>query len=287
VKRRTPLFLSLLLSAAAFAADAPCSCDENRIVGGWCEAHERGHVADVELSSKQRLESADVKTLRELLGGGRRVADPDAIDCPVCRKNAGSHGWCAKCGHGMVGPVEIEGREAFVAADRALHRLLAASPPQPSCTCNAAAAVGPWCERHEAGWIAGLRIDSRELYEALDLRGHAVDAATLECAACKTAHAGGGYCEEHGIGFRDGMAYHSALTYGLAGGEVRPPAEAGCTRCREGWCETHRLGMIGHVELRDEADYRRAAEAFEQLLQATEIAATCESCATSMLTDGR
>ena len=65
----------------------------------------------------------------------------DTIQCPVCRKNATTHGWCARCRVGMVGSVELEGRAAFDAADRALHLLLEANKTATRCESCAAAMV--------------------------------------------------------------------------------------------------------------------------------------------------
>ena len=152
-------------------------------------------------------------------------------------------------------------------------------------------ALGRWCEQHQVAWVAGVRLTSWELFEALDAHGHEVDIDLLGCAACKQAHADDGFCEEHRIGFVDGKAYFSALTYSLARGEIKEPLAISCPVCRKnaethGWCSTHEVGMVGNVELRNEDDYRRAAEAYRRLLRASATAERCEVCAAMMMIDG-
>lgn len=173
--------------------------------------------------------------------------------------------------------------------------LLAASCSLPSaaeaCPCGGAESLGDWCERHQMAWVAGVRLTSWELFEALDAHGHEVDIDLLKCGACKLAHAEDEFCNEHRIGFVDGMAYFSALTWSLARGEIREPPSIACPVCRRnatthGWCPTHEVGMLGAVELTSRRDYDRAAEAYALLLRAQETAQRCEFCAVAMILDG-
>ena len=172
--------------------------------------------------------------------------------------------------------------------------LLPATPTlaeEARCTCAPAEPLGNWCRKHRVAWVAGVRLTSWELFEALDTHGHEVDIDLLSCSTCKQAHAGDGFCDEHRFGFVDGMAYFSALTYSLAKGEARQPSTISCPVCRKnsqthGWCPTHEVGMVGTVELRNEDDYRRAAAAYRRLLQARETAERCEVCAAVTIMDG-
>ena len=159
------------------------------------------------------------------------------------------------------------------------------------CNCAPERPLGEWCEEHESVWIAGVRVTSWELFEALDAHGHEIAVGHLSCESCKSAHANDGFCDEHRIGFIDGLAYLSALTYSLARGEVRDPRSITCSVCLEntethGWCPAHEVGMVGNVELRNEADYRRAAESYLRLLAAMDLAERCEICAAMLVLDG-
>ena len=182
------LFFALVLSGTPALAGAPCTCAEARERMGWCEAHEVGHIAGVEIRSAELFEALDAHgqviedrflgcetCLRAKASGGYcdehrrgfvdglaylspltyhlaggRVRDPDAIECPVCRKNADSHGWCAKCSKGMFSGVEIDGRAAFEQADHAYHTLLEARKTAERCEKCAAATVidgrCPYCK---------------------------------------------------------------------------------------------------------------------------------------------
>jgi hypothetical protein len=183
------LVLALFLLVASIApapADPPCTCADDRLRMGWCEAHALGHVAGVEVRSadlfdaldarghaiEERALDCDVCRQAQRSGGfcerhargfvdGRAyrsrltyqvaagaLRDPDALDCPVCRKNAHGHGWCAKCGKGMLSGVEVDGRAAFEQADRAYHVLLEAVKAAERCeTCAAAMVADGRCPR--------------------------------------------------------------------------------------------------------------------------------------------
>lgn len=172
------LVLLLLLVAPSFA-DEPCTCNEKRTLGVWCDVHDRGYVAGVEIRSAELFEALDAhgheiddeyldcetckrfkkdggfcedhgrgwvgglaymsKLTYHLASGTLR--DGDAIECPVCRKNADTHGWCAKCGVGMFGPVEVSGRQTFQELDHAYHTLLEAQKTTERCELCAGAMV--------------------------------------------------------------------------------------------------------------------------------------------------
>lgn len=162
--------------------------------------------------------------------------------------------------------------------------------PEAGCTCEAARLDSGWCEVHEVGYVASIPIRSRVLYETLDAHGHTLDPAAFTCERCKEAIRTDGFCEKDRIGFVRTQAYFSRLTYELARGEKRPPGMIDCPVCRKnagshGWCEAHGVGMIGAVQAKDRQGYEKAVEALEILIAASEMAATCEECATAMITD--
>ena len=162
--------------------------------------------------------------------------------------------------------------------------------PSPPCTCTTARATNGWCSLHELGYVAGVKVTSRWLYEAADAHGHDVDVATFTCPDCRRAVATNGFCEVDRIGFVDNRAYFSRLTYELARGEIRPPSSIRCPTCRKnadthGWCAKSRVGMIGEVAIRDRAAFDRAVAALDIFMVANAVAARCPYCAVAVITD--
>ncbi len=162
----------------------------------------------------------------------------------------------------------------------------------PACVCAEARKHHGWCRACEVGYVAGHRIESEMLFEALDAHGHDIDPRGLTCDSCLAAHADGGFCAEHGMGFVTGQAYMSRLSYELARGETLDVATLNCPACREharahGWCAECQRGMVGSVAIRDRAAYENAARAFRTLLAALEKVRECELCASAMVGDGR
>jgi len=98
--------------------------------------------------------------------------------------------------------------------------LLAYRGSRAACTCAEARAAQGWCEACAVGYVGPLELRSRGLFDALDLHGHDIEAAALECAGCRAALAADGYCAADGRGFLAGRAYLSPLAYHLARGET-------------------------------------------------------------------
>jgi hypothetical protein len=136
---------------AVAAARAECTCATARLASGWCDACGVGYVGSARITSKLLYEELDphghpfdpaklrCESCRKAIAvdgscelhrigfvGGQayltplawRLAqgahvDPGALDCPVCRKNAESLGWCAACGRGMVGHIAIDARAVY------------------------------------------------------------------------------------------------------------------------------------------------------------------------------
>ena len=159
-----------------------------------------------------------------------------------------------------------------------------------ACVCATMRATNGWCDVHQFGYVAGLKITSAWLFEALDAHGHAVDTSTYTCPACRRAIAEDGYCEEHRIGFVHKLAYFSRLTYEQAHGELKRPEELRCATCRKnseshGWCDRDKAGMVGMTMIRDRARYDVTVHALEIVEAANREAKRCDYCAVAMITD--
>lgn len=172
--------------------------------------------------------------------------------------------------------------------------LLVASPVASSannvCVCATSRDTNGWCPVHEVGYVGGVKITSRWLYEAADAHGHEVDVSTFVCMACRSAIASNGFCETHRIGFVNKLAYFSRLTYQLGKGEVRHASSITCSTCRKnsesyGWCPRSAVGMVGQVAIPNRKDFDQAVKALQVLIVANEAAHRCEHCAVAIITD--
>jgi hypothetical protein len=158
------------------------------------------------------------------------------------------------------------------------------------CQCAAAREMNGWCAVHATGYIGGLEVKSAWLFETLDAHGHDLDLTTFTCPACRLAIASDGYCDEHRIGFVKSKAYFSWLTYALAHGSRRRPAQIACATCRSnaashGWCDRDHVGMIGVVVFPDRSDFDRTVHALEIVMLANDAAKRCDYCAAAIVTD--
>ncbi len=180
--KAAPLLPLLLLALLPFApqsiAEEVCTCAGARLVNGWCEAHEVGYVAGLEIRSADLFETLDThghrldphglgcdqceaahpdgycaehqrgfvdglayfSTLTYQIARGE-AKGPSEIACPICRSNSESHGWCSKCEVGMVGNVEIRDPEDFQVAAREYDKLLKAKEAAVRCEMCAVAIV--------------------------------------------------------------------------------------------------------------------------------------------------
>lgn len=158
------------------------------------------------------------------------------------------------------------------------------------CTCAVTRATNGWCPVHEFGYVGGVKVTSRWLYEAADAHGHEVDTSTFTCPSCKSAIATNGFCTAHRIGFVNKLAYFSRLTYELAKGEIRPAGSIHCATCRKnsesfGWCARSKVGMVGEVAIRNREDFDHAVSALRIFMVANETAGRCDRCAVAIITD--
>ena len=158
--------------------------------------------------------------------------------------------------------------------------------------CAEARHANGWCEATDTGYVGGLPLRSKMLWETMDAHGHELDLTTFQCTNCKQAIRTGGFCELHRIGFVHDLAYFSRLTYELARGEAIDPAKLDCPVCRRnaathGWCDEHRVGLAGDIAIRDRAAWERVAAELELLERASATAERCEYCAVAMVTDTR
>ena len=159
-----------------------------------------------------------------------------------------------------------------------------------TCLCATSRDTNGWCPVHELGYVGGVKVQSRWLYEAADAHGHQLDLSTFTCPACRAAIATSGFCEIHRVGFVHELAYYSRLTYELARGEVHPVSSISCPTCRKnaetyGWCSKSGVGMVGPFAIRNRVDFERAVEALKIFMVANETARRCNTCAVAIITD--
>jgi len=174
--------------------------------------------------------------------------------------------------------------------------LRCANPPRDNatagvCTCAAAKIKNGWCALCKVGYVAGIRIGSEMLFDALDAHGHDVDPQRIQCRSCQTALDNDGYCEPCRMGFVRKQAYLSRLTYILARGETLDAGTSACATCkanaaRYGWCDACKAGMLGNHRLRDPALFALGTKELDRLYEALATLDKCETCAVAKMCDG-
>ncbi|NOT01368.1 MAG: hypothetical protein HOP29_12150 [Phycisphaerales bacterium] len=165
-------------------------------------------------------------------------------------------------------------------------------PGPKMCLCPEAVQRHVWCEVHNVGLLAGVKITSPLLFEVLDAHGHQADPNFIPCAACRKHYDTGGFCPDCRIGYVNHLAYMSPLTYHLALGKHTDPAILDCAACRAnassyGWCDRCRRGMAGNVAYTDNAEFNIAIVEFKRLLVAIEKMPTCDGCSVAIMCDGQ
>jgi len=167
---------------------------------------------------------------------------------------------------------------------------LAARPPAPD-PCELAKRTNGWCEAANAGYVAGVEVRSRFLFEVLDTDGHAIVPADVTCGTCREALRNDCYCPIHRMGYVRGEAFMSPLTYHLARARAVSPATLPCPTCRKhargiGWCDKDRVGIAGGFAFDDRDEFEAFRKEYALLLEAVRMSATCETCAGAMITNG-
>jgi hypothetical protein len=161
----------------------------------------------------------------------------------------------------------------------------------PPPACEQARRTNHWCRAGNVGYVAGLEIRSRFLYEVLDAHGHDIDPKAVRCEACKAALKSHGYCHAHRMGYVGGHAYMTPLTYYLARGRRVDPASITCPICRQhmqgiGWCEKDQVGIVGFTALDSREEFEELTKAYQILVAAIEKSSSCERCSGAMVADG-
>ena len=160
------------------------------------------------------------------------------------------------------------------------------------CTCAVTRGADGWCEQHHVGYLAGIPVHSKLVFEQMDAHGHVLDLRTFQCETCQRAIRTDGFCAQDSVGFVKGLAYFSRLTYELARGERTPSAGITCRNCRknaekQGWCDRCKIGRIGPVAIRDRVAYEQAAQAATLLRAANAAAIRCDPCGVAVLTSAQ
>lgn len=158
------------------------------------------------------------------------------------------------------------------------------SQNQDLCSCEQNKSSNGWCDPCGMGYVAGVRILSQMLVDALDVHGHPVDVGTLECDLCRDAAAADAVCQRCGWGFVDGAIYGSRLTYYLSLGQRGAKEGSRCDSCRErregaGWCDSCASGWVGSFQFVEWDVHEATDREYRLLLLAVENLERCETCA--------
>jgi hypothetical protein len=161
----------------------------------------------------------------------------------------------------------------------------------PGCaSCANAKLTNQWCDSCKVGYVAGVPIKSKLVFDCLDAHGHDLDLKQIKCPSCQAAIPVEGFCEKCRIGWVRKQAYFSRLTYHLAKGNPCDPSTISCPVCRKnsekfGWCDTCNKGMIGNVLIADRPNYDGGCRGYQLMRTAVEESQRCENCALAILTD--
>lgn len=165
-----------------------------------------------------------------------------------------------------------------------------ASPPPRCATCAVARLSNQWCEACRVGYVVGVRIESRLLFDGMDAHGHTVEIDKVECPACQAAMKSDSFCDACRIGWVSTQAYFSRLTYHLGKGRSMDVPRMTCAACRKnaekyGWCDACGVGMVGYVALKARSDFDGACRGYDLMLAAIDTSRRCDRCAIAQITD--
>ncbi|OWY69710.1 hypothetical protein B7486_18875 [cyanobacterium TDX16] len=163
-------------------------------------------------------------------------------------------------------------------------------PAKPCESCVLARLENQWCEACRVGYVAGVAMKSKILFECMDAHGHELQLDAIECPECQAAVKVDGFCDHCKTGWINKLAFFSKLTYVLGKGKVHTTESIGCAGCRKnaeryGWCDECKVGMIGNTAVADRKLFGEGSQAFETMLLAVEASPRCESCAMAIVTD--
>jgi hypothetical protein len=155
--------------------------------------------------------------------------------------------------------------------------------------CDPLRTADGWCDSCEVGYVTGVRITSKKLFDAV--AGEKVDAEAMKCSACAKAVEQDGACDHCGVAFAAGKAYKSKVGQRLALGKAADRNKLICSMCRQnsrdhGWCDSCKVGLVGNRAFKDKKAYTHAAAARKVLLIAAMKAEKCSACAVAMVDDG-
>jgi hypothetical protein len=168
--------------------------------------------------------------------------------------------------------------------------LAAAATAYADCSCKIAKVKDGWCQDCKVGYVAGVELKSKNLYDAL--KGEAVtDTSKVKCELCKAALEKNATCAHCKVGFVHGTKYRSMAAYHLARGEATDSAKIKCAGCRahaetHGWCDSCKMGFVANRAFADKDAYEQARSAHKTLHLAAKASGKCEGCAVAMVTDG-
>lgn len=191
--RRTALTLAFVMWAVPAVA-AECTCDVNKVKGGWCAKCEAGYLAGVRIKSE---------FLFEVLDAHGHDIDPSAIRCDSCKEARKSNGFCEKCRRGWI--------DNKLYMSRLTYHLTKGEPRILSdikcAACRNDAAKGGWCEKCRVGMVGNVAItDKTDFDHALTAYRRLLDAVQMldRCEMCAVALMSDGRCTKCNKTYKDG-----------------------------------------------------------------------------------
>lgn len=174
------------------------------------------------------------------------------------------------------------------------------------CTCKTSAKKDGWCTDCKVGFVDGVKIKSRKLYDAL--QGELVSADKTSCSGCKAAAAkaatskltsaklasdkGATCCGKTFVGKK---SYRSPVAAILASGhpvDMAKIADSKCEGCKaaaknNGFCKDCGVGIVAGRLYKGKENFAKAQQAYATLVKASKAVDVCEGCAVAMVTDSK
>lgn len=153
--------------------------------------------------------------------------------------------------------------------------------------CDKAKAVSGWCGDCKVGYVGGVEVKSKVVYNAL---AGAPAPMESKCEGCRKAMASNGRCDGCGVSFADKKMYRSPFSWALAKGSYKAESDFKCDGCKKlckdgGWCESCKQGVIHGFVFKDRKEFDSAMKA--HVVVQNSCTAKCEGCAVAMSTNGK